>query len=204
MKNSMTGVRRLRTVSATVLSAGLLTAGALALGTGAAHAATTSSLRPASGVDTGSGYSVVYGRQAYWITASYNDLNVAVASGSGAPGASIIQWDNDGTSEQKWYFDTVYDGFGNKVGLEIQNENSGLCLTQDGTAGDYATQEPCDTESTQIFGQDTDAASNWFYNVSSGLYLDVSNYSYNEGDNIDCWYQNNQANQDFWVTATDS
>ena len=33
--------------------------------------------------------------------------------------------------------------------------------------------------------------------VGSGLYLDVSGYSWNEGDAIDLWYQNNQANQTF-------
>jgi hypothetical protein len=189
--------RRLAAVTCGWLAAGLLAAGALGANAGTAHAATSGSYV--------NGFWVNWGTQAYWITASYDGQNVAVAEGSYSPDARIIQWNNDGTTEQKWYFDqVVYYYTGGVAGYMIRNENSGLCLSQDGSAGDGFVQETCNANQDEIFGRTSWGGSNYIYNVSTGLMLDVSGFSYSQGAAIDGWYQNDQGNQNFWVVPTSS
>lgn len=152
------------------------------------------------------GNTVSRGSQAHWITASYDGLNVAVADGSTAAGTQLIQWYNDGAAEQKWYFDQVYDSVGGFMGYELRNENSGMCLFNDGIAGDWMYQEPCDpNNAAEYFWHFGSAGSdNWFEGRLGSLFVDVSGYGWGAGSNIDGWYQNNQANQDFWVTNVSS
>ena len=120
--------------------------------------------------------------------------------------AGAIQWYNDGAGEQKWYFDNVSDQNGGSEGVMLRNENSGLCLVTDGTAGDQVYQWPCNpaTPGELFWHYGLIGSDNYFQNRMTGLYLDVSGYSYGAGANIDLWYSNNQPNQDFWVTNVSS
>jgi len=132
------------------------------------------------------------------ITASYDLQNVAVSGGATTGGAPIIQWPADDGNEQVWLFGTeTYDGV--YEGTVIMNDNSRLCLNTDGVAGDQLDQEICYygnvNEEFSINGSLGGYDS--FENVGSGLYLDVSGYSWNEGAAIDLWYQNDQPNQTF-------
>lgn len=147
------------------------------------------------------GYVVTWS-QPYIMTASYDFLNVAVADSSRSNGGRIIQWAADGGSEQEWSFGTetvngVYQG------TFIANVNSGLCMNTDGGAGDQLLQETCYLgDNDELFyihgslgGYDS------FSNVATGWYIDVNGYSWNEGQGIDLWYQNNQPNQTFATLA---
>lgn len=143
------------------------------------------------------GYAVTWS-QPYLITASYDLENVAVADGATTGGAPVIQWPADDGTEQEWRFGTeTYNGV--YQGTFILNDNSGKCINTDGVAGDTLDQEICYygnvNELYLIHGNlgSYDSISN----LGSGLYLDVNSYSWNEGANIDLWYQNDQPNQTF-------
>jgi len=193
MKSILSGRAALRCGGA-VLAAGIV------LGVGATAANASSGPVYSEG-----GYTVYEGTQAKWITAEYDGMNVAVAGGSTSVGARVIQWYNDGGSEQKWYFDAVYDGSSGFEGYLIRNENSGLCLSTDGIAGDRMTQEPCNPQLyPEWFAIDSWGTDNQFYNRQTGLYMDVSGYSYTAGANVDLWYSNGGDNQWFWITDTSS
>src|ERR1700733_8306247 len=64
-------------------------------------------------------------------------LDIAVSGGSTMIGAPIIQWWADGGAEQQW---SIPDSYATG---DIINENSGMCITTDGVAGDGLFQEPC-------------------------------------------------------------
>ena len=193
MKSILSGRAALRWGGA-VLTAGI------ALG----FAATTANASSGPVYSEG-GYTVYEGTQAKWITAEYDGMNVAVPGGSGAVGTRIIQWYNNGGAEQKWYFDAVYDSSSGFEGYLIRNENSGLCLSTDGVAGDRMTQEPCNPQLLpEWFDIVSSGTDNQFYNRQTGLYMDVSGFSYAAGANIDLWYSNGGDNQWFWITDTSS
>ncbi len=134
----------------------------------------------------------------YLISASYDAQDVAVAGGSSTPGTRIIQWPADGGGEQEWNFGNVIDD-GVDIGTLIQNGATGECITSDGNAGDTVYEEECEaTAKNQLFAVSGSLGSyDTIYNISTGLYLDVSGYSGNEGTNIDLWYYNGQGNQSF-------
>jgi hypothetical protein len=138
----------------------------------------------------------------YLISASYDAQNVAVAGGSSTPGTRIVQWPADGGGEQEWRFGNVIDN-GNDIGTLLQNGLTGMCITTDGNAGDTVYEEECEaTAASQLFDvQGSLGSYDSIYNISSGLYLDVSGYSGNEGANIDTWYWNGQGNQSFVTVA---
>jgi hypothetical protein len=135
------------------------------------------------------------------LVAASSWLDVAVSGGSTAAGAPIIQWWADGGAEQQWRLPLAY-----RTG-EIINENSGMCITTDGVAGDQLFQEPCagstfgsgPTSGYQQWQADyTEYGPTTFVNPASGLVLDVSGYSLWGGGAIDAWYPNGQLNQTFW------
>jgi hypothetical protein len=180
----------------------LTRAAAVALAaTGLAAAAGVSSAQAATGSNT-----VYYDSQAHWITASYTGMNVAVAEGATYAGARVVQWYNDGGTEQKWYFDQVYDASGGYMGTMIRNEHSNLCLFADTTPGDTMVQEPCESDyGAELFWHyGRTGSDNYFQVRNTGCYMDVSGVSYAAGANIDAWYSNNGINQDFWVSNVSS
>lgn len=165
-----------------------------ALGIGAIAAAGTAQASTNS-------YSIEWLNSQYWISPTYDAMNVAVSQGATYLGAPVIQWYNDGGSEQKWIFG---DEFNNDqfIGYVIENVNSGQCLTTDGNAGDQLYQFSCEAGAlTQVFSvTQNDAGADLFQNVGTGLYLDVSGYSWGPGASMDLWYSNGQPNQEFWLT----
>jgi ricin-type beta-trefoil lectin protein len=177
------------------------TASAAALGCavatgGAAHADTVT-------------YVVSPGTAPYWIAATNTGMPIAVAGAANWAGARIIQWYNTGGDEQKWYFDGVYDTSDDYIGFMLRNKNSGLCIDTDGVAGDVLVQTSCNPyDRGQLFWdeQDQDALGfpeGWdFTNIGTGLKLDVSGASTNEGADIDLWYDNGGINQHFILTQT--
>jgi len=122
-------------------------------------------------------------------------LNVAVAGGSTSPGAPIIQWWATGGAEQEWQLPA------NNTTGEIINQNSGMCITTDGVAGDQLFQEPCQGSVTQLwYAQHSFDAPNVFQSPT-GLVMDVDGYAMYAGGHIDAWYENGQANQYFWSAS---
>ena len=123
-------------------------------------------------------------------------LNIAVSGGSTSPGAPIIQWWADGRGEQKWLLPST-----NTTG-QIINENSGMCITTDGVAGDQLAQEPCNgTGNQQWFAAYQQAGPTMFENAAYNLVMDVSGYDMWAGGAIDAWYANGDANQYFWSST---
>jgi len=123
-------------------------------------------------------------------------LNIAVRGGSTSAGTDIIQWWADGGGEQQW---NAF-GYSGVNGGYYQNINSGLCITTDGVAGDPLTQEPC--SENNVYQRWVSSYVWWafgytLYNPASGLNMDVQNFSYWGGAEIDGWYPNNQLNQVF-------
>lgn len=135
------------------------------------------------------------------ITVSYDLQDVAVSGAANWGGAPIIQWDQDGGSEQAWNIDAVIDPDGLVDGYLLQNANSGLCIDTDGNAGDTLVQTNCvPTDQGQLFQfwEGSNGTEN-IQNVGTGLWLDVNSYSWGEGANMDLWYWTGGANQAFYV-----
>ncbi|MCL2394395.1 MAG: RICIN domain-containing protein [Acidimicrobiaceae bacterium] len=125
-------------------------------------------------------------------------LNVAVSEGSTAIGAPIIQWYADSGAEQEWNV-PAEESTG-----QIVNQNSGMCVTTDGVAGDQLFQEPCSPpgfgwyNNQQWYNDFQSFGPSIFENPQSGLVMDVYGYSFGAGAAIDAWYPNQQINQGFW------
>jgi hypothetical protein len=128
-------------------------------------------------------------------------LNVAVSEGSTAIGAPIIQWYADSGAEQEWSV-PAFESSG-----QIINENSGMCVTTDGVAGDQLFQEPCSPagegwyNNQQWYNNSNYLGPSVFENPESGLVMDVYGYSFSPGGAIDAWYPNSDLNQYFWNLA---
>lgn len=174
-------------------AAALTASAVLGAGVGAAHASASASY-------TSGGYTVYQSSQAKWITAEHDGMNVAVADNGTDAGHRVVQWYNDGGAEQKWYFDQVYDSASGFEGYLLRNQNSGLCLSTDGNAGDTLFQDYCNPANVaEWFTVGTSGADNRIFNRHTGLYLDVSGYSYAAGADMDLWYWNGYSNQWFWI-----
>jgi len=123
-------------------------------------------------------------------------LLLDVSGGSTQPGAPVIDYWANGGANQAW---TFYPVGGNNI-YEILNNNSGMCLTSDGIAGDQVNQMPCEGSQLQLWRTYLTPSSTSAYpiqNVYSGLYLDVSGNSPWPGAAIDTWPYNGGANQFF-------
>jgi hypothetical protein len=66
-----------------------------------------------------------------------------VSGGSTSAGAPIIQWWADSGAEQEWLLPRKYRNG------EIYNQNSGMCITTDGVAGDQLYQDYCSNSENQ-------------------------------------------------------
>jgi hypothetical protein len=162
--------------AAAVAAVALATTGALAVGSGAAHAA--------------SGFTI------HVTPDSSFGLLLDMSGGSTSSGGGLIQWYANGGANQEWNF-LPYGGTNNYL---IQNGNSGLCLTTDGVAGDQLTQFPCAGGPGQIWHtplNPTLVAAATIMNPWSGLYMDVYGDSPWAGAGIDAYYYNGGLNQFF-------
>lgn len=122
-------------------------------------------------------------------------LLLDVSGGSTSPGGGVIQWYANGGANQAWTFES----FGGNT-YEIVNDNSGMCLSTDGVAGDELYQMPCVGASFELWqtGLNPSSVSAYpIYNAWSGLYVDVSGASPWAGASIDGWYWNGGSNQYF-------
>jgi hypothetical protein len=138
--------------------------------------------------------------------AGYRQLNVLssgysldVVGASTSPFAQIDVWYNNGNANQ-WFSFPQGNG---QVG-EIQNQNSGMCITTDDVPGDALYQFPCENGADQQWEAETstvwwdpDQVQYTFLNPASGLVMDVYGNSYSPGATVDAWYPNGGYNQDF-------
>lgn len=160
-----------------------LTAAAVAMATAGAVAGGAASAQASTGFTT-------------HITPNNTSFLVLDVSGASTSlGAGVIDWVGNGGANQSWTFIP----FGNDL-YELENNNSGMCLTTDNVAGDQVYQFACLGASTQLWitGLTLGSSSDWtFQSQSSGLYLDVNGDSPWEGTSIDTWYYNGGYNQHF-------
>jgi hypothetical protein len=164
----------------------------------AATAALTAALPVLAGVTAGPASASSYSAMNVYLSpdSTASTMFVDVSGASQSWGAQVIQWSLNGGANQKWNIQNLADG--NK---EFVNANSGQCLTTDGVAGDGVYQFPCVGAQSQEWS--TNLVVGNFHNyaiksASSGLYLDVSGDSSNQGAVIDTWYRNGGGNQYFF------
>jgi hypothetical protein len=134
-------------------------------------------------------------------------LDVDVAGGSTSPDAGVIDWWPKATdnANQDWTFENITPSEPNL--FFIVNDNSGLCLTTNGAAGEQVYQEPCGGPGVNVYGQiwNTGLRPNtwpdaWaIQSYGSGLFLDVYGGSPWPGAYMDTWYANGGANQFFYA-----
>ena len=122
---------------------------------------------------------------------------------STAPGGQLIDWFSYGGANQMWTFhNTTFKNSGQLY--TIVNQNSGLCLTTDGIAGDRVVQETCSGNNlTQVWytGLSPFSTQGWVVeNEASGLYLDVDQDNPDFGAWIITWPFNGGLNQYFRAT----
>ncbi|HEY7042329.1 MAG TPA: RICIN domain-containing protein [Nocardioidaceae bacterium] len=163
-------------------------------------AATTMALAPAVllGLAAGPASASTYSATNVYLASdsSASTLFVDVSGASRSWGAQVIQWSLNGGANQKWDIQNLADG--NK---EFVNANSGQCLTTDGIAGDGVYQFPCVGAKNQEWTTNLVVGNFHNYTIksaSSGLNLDVSGNSSNQGAVIDTWYDNGGGNQHFF------
>ena len=131
------------------------------------------------------------------LTILSSGYSLDVQGDSRAIGAPIDVWYENSGGNQQWLFPAT-DG---QVG-EISSEDSQMCITTDGVAGDALYQFPCVGAATQQW-QVSRTTTWWsdggpiftFENPATGLVMDVYGDSYSPGAEVDAWYPNGNANQ---------
>jgi hypothetical protein len=130
--------------------------------------------------------------------ASANFLVLDVAGASTSQGAGVIQWYGTGGANQRWNFVQTGDAT-----QEIVNQNSGMCLTTDGVAGDQLYQMRCLNSPLQQWRGTLPRSWSGFLNGStlvnpySGLGVDVAGGSGKAGTSIIGWSAKDSINQHF-------
>ena len=140
-------------------------------------------------------------------TSTYDSLSSAsslysldVAGASTSIGASIDVWYANGNANQ----DFTYPSANGQV-AQIENQNSQMCVTTDGVAGDTLYQFPCVGAASQQWEAETWTA--WwspgstqvtYLNPASGLVMEIYGDSYSPGASVDAWYPNGGLNQS-WI-----
>jgi hypothetical protein len=137
-------------------------------------------------------------QELYAVSSNYS-LDVVGASTS-AFGQIDVWYDNGNANQQFSYPDQ--DG---QV-AQIINQNSGMCITTDGGAGDALFQLPCQNGANQQWKAEVWTA--WwnpgktmvtFLNPWSGLVMEIYGNSYSPGATVDAWYPNGGLNQSFML-----
>ena len=131
----------------------------------------------------------------YYIRASHSALVLDVEGASTANGARIIQWNITFTANQQWVFDAVP---GTSDTYYIRSVLSGKVLEPATlNAGAQIIQQTRYNGTNQQWVEVQVNGISKFRNVRTGLYLDVSGYSYAAGAPLVQWYQTNGLNQQF-------
>jgi hypothetical protein len=143
----------------------------------------------------------------YTITAAHSGHWLDVEGASAANGARIIQWYQSYRSgcsgcpvgNEVWFFDAVpgsYDTY------YIRSLSSGKVLSVNSyAAGAPVIQWTNQGSAFQQWQSIPVTGGNKYRNVGTGLYLDVSGYSYAAGATLDQWYGTNGLNQQFTSNA---
>ena len=130
-------------------------------------------------------------------------LVLDMSGASTAPGGQLIDWFSYGGANQMWTFHNINPGRSVDA-YTIVNQNSGLCLTTDGIAGDRVVQETCaGNKLTQVWYTGLSPFSTQYWaveNEASGLYLDVDQDNPYFGAWMITWPFNGGQNQVFQAT----
>lgn len=139
-------------------------------------------------------------------------LTVDVNGASPTAGTKVIQWYNNGGPGQRWALSESGTGTSKTVNGTtftfttdlIVNQNSGLCLNSDGTAGHWLTQEACDNRLSELWtiSSSPDSDTHTLQNYGNGLWADVYGDSHDAGAVIDGWYagRSGAQNQSFYIS----
>jgi hypothetical protein len=173
--------RRRKRIRRVAVIAAIATAAAALTGAGAANAQPLNSVAIATDI-------------------SLDTLTLDVAGASTSPGAPVIQWYGHGGSNQRWNFVTLPNG-----NQQIVNQNSGMCLTTNGIAGQVLYQWYCNVGARQewqgsIPGKFSNAIvknGGMLVNPATGLAVDIQGASGLAGAGVIGWYQNGKDNQRF-------
>jgi hypothetical protein len=138
----------------------------------------------------------------YKLSAYHSAMVLDVEGGSTTAGARVIQWYDNGGSNQHWTVPLQFSAvLGGSADGPIVNQRSGQCLSTDGVAGHQLFQYPCQTraDGSPVAGQqwrvenvDADGVlwhSTLIKSVDYGLVADVSGYSYAPGAAVVAWPQ---------------
>jgi hypothetical protein len=138
----------------------------------------------------------------YKLSAYHSALVLDVAGGSTNARAGVVQWYDNGGSNQHWTVPLGLSGaLGGSADGPIVNQRSGQCLTTDGVAGHQLFQYPCQTraDGSPVAGQqwrvenvNADGVlwhTTLIKSLDYGLVVDVSGYSYAPGAAVVAWQQ---------------
>jgi len=138
----------------------------------------------------------------YKLSAYHSAMVLDVEGGSTTAGARVIQWYDNGGSNQHWTVPLQFSAvLGGSADGPIVNQRSGQCLSTDGVAGHQLFQYPCQTraDGSPVAGQqwrvenvDADGVlwhSTLIKSLDYGLVVDVSGYSYAPGAAVVAWQQ---------------
>jgi hypothetical protein len=137
-------------------------------------------------------------RAAIATDASAEFLVLDVSGASTSAGAKVIQYYGNGGANQRWSFVELPDG-----NQQIINENSGQCLTTNGSAGSQLYQWPCTLGARQEWRGTLPKAFTGFQrgsslvNPASGLAVDINHASAEAGAAAIGWYPSDTYNQHF-------
>lgn len=143
----------------------------------------------------------------YNITAAHSLQALNVEGASTANGARIIQWPLNAFSVPAntiWYYDAVpgtsdtyyiRSYMDDKV-LSVNSYAAGAPVIQ------WTNQYVASQQWQEIKVATTIGTAYKYRNVATGLYLDVSGYSYKAGAQLDQWYQTGGLNQQFYISQT--
>jgi hypothetical protein len=141
------------------------------------------------------------------VVSQSSGLTVDVNDAAAAPGTKVIQWYDNGNTNQRWAFyqsgtPTTSGVFTYTPDL-IVNKKSGLCMNSDGVAGHWLTQEVCDSRLSEVWivssSPYTDGHS--IQNYGNHLWANVYGDSHDAGAVIDGWTGNPNGgnNETFYI-----
>ena len=129
-----------------------------------------------------------------------DSYNLDVDNAATNANAWLDVWYQNNNSNQNF----LYPSSNGQV-AEIEAQNSQMCVTTDGVAGDAVSQQPCTGSAGQEW--EAEAWTIWwlpgsllvtFENPASGLVLEIYGNSSSVGATIDAWYPNGGYNQS-WI-----
>lgn len=144
------------------------------------------------------------GTSRYAVRPAHTLYYLNVEGGSTADGARIIQWyEASGTvhPNESWYFDAV-PGTSDTFYIRSYSDDKVISVNSF-VAGAPAIQWANQGAPSQQWQRVPFSGGSYkFRNVATGLYLDVSGYSYASGAKLVQWYATSGLNQQFYLDGT--